>query len=137
MGKINKYIVFIDGIDKAGKDLVASYVDYLSNRKYIAKARGIISQVAFSKLYNRNYDYLLDPNNSIQVYLTVDKPDWQIRCKLNNEPSIDYETNLEAFNKAKNFIKNSGYTVLEFNTSEETAFSIANKIVSFMDSLNK
>ena len=43
----------IDGIDKTGKDLILQYVTRLSNHKYVIQSRGLISQIAYSKIYNR------------------------------------------------------------------------------------
>lgn len=131
------YNIFIDGIDKSGKDLISYYVIHLSNFRYIVNARGILSQLAYAKLYNRkdNYD-LIQQKNIINVYLNVAKEDWLLRCKKTNEPELDYEKNIEAFKYAINIIDKVS-NVLIFNTSQETPYIIAKHIVDYVDSLNK
>lgn len=131
------YNIFIDGIDKAGKDLIAYYVIHLSNFKYIVNGRGILSQLAYAKLYNRNDAYdLTQQKNIINVYLEVDKEDWLLRCKKTNEPAIDYEKNTEAFQYAISVLSQVN-NVIHFNTSQETPYMIAKHIVDYVDNLNK
>lgn len=131
------YNIFIDGIDKSGKDLIAYYVIHLSNFKYIVNGRGILSQLAYSKLYNRNDTYdLTQQENIVNVYLEVNKEDWLLRCKKTNEPAIDYEKNVEAFQYAINILNNAS-NIICFNTSQETPYTIAKHIVNYVDSLNK
>ena len=131
------YNIFIDGIDKAGKDLIAYYVIHLSNFKYIVNGRGILSQLAYAKLYNRNDAYdLTQQKNIINVYLEVDKKDWLLRCKKTNEPTLDYEKNIEAFQYAISVLSQVN-NVIRFNTSQETPYMIAKHIVDYVDSLNK
>lgn len=131
------YNIFIDGIDKSGKDLIAYYVIRLSNFKYIVNGRGILSQLAYAKLYNRNDAYdLTQQKNIVNVYLEVDKEDWLLRCKKTDEPAIDYEKNVEAFQYAINIL-NKEYNVICFNTSQETPYAIAKHIVDYADDLNK
>ena len=49
--------VQIDGVDKTGKDMLVQYITRMSNHKYVIQARGIVSQIAYSKIYGRNYEY--------------------------------------------------------------------------------
>ena len=49
------YNIYLDGIDKCGKGSILPYIGPLSNYKYICNVRGVISQIAYSKLYNRPY----------------------------------------------------------------------------------
>ena len=131
------YSIFIDGIDKSGKDLIAYYVIHLSNFKYIVNGRGILSQLAYAKLYNRNDVYdLTQQENIINVYLEVNKEDWLLRCKKTDEPAIDYEKNVKAFQYAINILDKAN-NVICFNTSQETPYMIAKHIVNYVDNLNK
>lgn len=131
------YNIFIDGIDKSGKDLIAYYVIHLSNFKYIVNGRGILSQLAYVKLYNRNDTYdLTQQKDIINIYLEVDKEDWLLRCKKTNEPTLDYEKNIEAFQYAINVLANVT-NIIRFNTSQETPYIIAKHIVDYVDNLNK
>lgn len=129
--------IFIDAIDKAGKNIVGKYIDQLGKHFYTISDRGIISNVTFSRMFGRGYEYDLEQyRDCVFVYLTVDKPDWLIRCKLTNEPKIDYELNKSEFDKTVAEFKNKGFRVLEFNTSELTPYQVANKVISYMEKLN-
>ena len=131
------YNIFIDGIDKSGKDLITYYVIYLSNFKYIVNGRGILSQLAYAKLYNRNDTYdLTQQKDIVNVYLEVDKEDWLLRCKNTNEPVLDYEKNVETFQYAISILTNVT-NIIRFNTSQETPYMIAKQIVNYVDNLNK
>src|SRR5574344_1773270 len=114
------YQIFIDGIDKTGKDLVKSYVYYLGKARYICIARGIISMRVYAKLYNRSYKYdAACKKNVLNVLLTVDKEDWEIRCKNTNEPLTDYDKETALFEEeAQALKKKEGCDVISFNTSQ-------------------
>lgn len=132
------YTIFIDGIDKSGKDTIAKYVIELSKFRYIINGRGIISQIAYNNVYNRQYDYDLSQQSQfINICLFVDFDDWRIRCKMTNEPSINYEVNTRAFIEAVNMLKTNNLNVLTFNTSKMTAYEIALQIIEYTDRLNK
>lgn len=131
------FSIEIDGIDKTGKDTLWHYIDYVSGRKYVINSRGVISQIAYSTLYKRPYEYdLTNYNNVVVVYLTADEDDWKIRCKITNEPTIDYATNINVFNSVKEQVKTAGLHVIEFNTSHMTPYQIAVEVCKYMDELN-
>lgn len=134
---MTNYTICIDGIDKTGKDTLLGFIDQLSNHKYIVNVRGIISQYSYNSIYNRPYiDYDLEPQkNIVNVMLYVDYNDWLVRCKLTNEPAIDYYEHLAIFKNTVNNLISKGCKILEFNTSELTPFAIANKIISYMETL--
>jgi hypothetical protein len=83
--KLDVFNVEFDGIDKCGKDTIwRTMISYHQNR-YIYDARGILSQLAYAKLFNRDYEYKYTEGyfeNTLVVYLTVDKDDWEIRCDI-------------------------------------------------------
>lgn len=122
--------ICFDGIDKAGKELIRNYVNILGKYYYILNDRGLISNIAYAKLYNRNYSYDLSKYKDILfVCLTVDKEDWQVRCKLTNEPVINYEKNVEVYQETINYLRNNGIKIVEYNTSEMTPYCIAKHII--------
>ena len=55
--KFKVFNIEFDGIDKVGKDTVMKQIFSMAPNKYIPKARGIMSQIAYSALNNRNYEY--------------------------------------------------------------------------------
>ena len=103
------YSICIDGIDKTGKDTLLGFIDRLSNHKYIINVRGMLSQIAYSDLYKRDFNYDLSTQQHIlNVLLTADKEDWEVRCKLTREPAINYEDNCEVFEEAYTALHRAG-----------------------------
>lgn len=129
--------IFLDGIDKTGKDLIRSYIFYLGKGRYICVARGIASMRVYSQLYDRPYLYDdASQQNVMNVLLTVDKEDWVIRCKTSNEPLTDYDKETQMFNEVFDDLERKGYNVLRYNTSTFTPYTIAKMIVNHMEKLN-
>lgn len=137
------YRIFIDGVDKTGKDILSDYITRLSNFKYEVKVRGVISHLIYNEIFDRNINYgsneelFADYKNSLYICLTCDKEDWIIRCKTTNEPLIHYETHSKMFDKYWNEYKKSGNLNLEFNTSEKTPYQIAKEVIEFLDNYNE
>lgn len=133
---LQNYHIVLDGIDKAGKDLVRSYIYYLGKQKFICTARGYMSMVAYSNLNNRGYQYDMSTQKSIvNVLLTVDKEDWLIRCKNTGEKVIDYEKHTSEFHKVFTDLQNAGYEVLLYNTSAMTPYQIAKDIIEKLNEI--
>ena len=126
----------IEGVDKTGKDLIAGYIDRLSNRRYVVHARGLLSMMVYSDIYDRHYDYskeLEDNKNTLVVYLTANIEDLQIRHKLANEPKIEIARDMKVFNDYLEVFKNKGIRTLEYNTSIMTPYQIAKDILEYID----
>lgn len=131
------YSIFIDGIDKTGKDLIQAYIDILSNHRFLVKSRGVLSLIAYSNLYNRNYKYELEnERDSVNVLLTVDKLDWLTRCEINKETKIDYEENCKKFEEAYQLLSKYSNNILTYNTSKLTPFEISISIIKYMEEIN-
>ena len=130
------YVIYLEGIDKTGKDTICNYIVKLSNGKYVVNGRGLLTLIAYDKIFNRGFSYDFELQKYVlNVFLNVNKEDWEIRCKMTNEPVINYQEHMNAFEYAKNLIK--PYTnLLEYNTSILTPYSIAKNIVLEMDKLN-
>lgn len=138
MEKLTYYNVYIDGIDKAGKDTVNDYITRLADFKYLNKSRGLLTMIAYAEKFNRHYEYDLDSmRKSVHVLLDVEKHDWEARCKIANEPKIDYDADVKLFDKAYKQLKEAGYKVYRFNTSYECAYQIAIHILVLLDRLNE
>lgn len=134
--KIKVYKIFIDGIDKCGKDTIAGYIDLLSNHKYVVKSRGVLSQIAYSYLYGRDFDYdLSSEQNTLHVLVDVSLDDWLVRCKLTNEPHIDYRKNVEAFDYAYNVTKDK-LRIERLNSTTTTPYQMAKYILLLAEMLN-
>ena len=142
--KLKVFNIELDGIDKCGKDSVRPYVFYLEPGKYLCRARGLISQIAYAKLYKRDIEWngAYYTKNTLFVLLEVNKQDWEIRCKLTNEPSLvfTYEEMTQAFKLALYELKERfdvpENQILVFNTSEYTPYAIADEIKTHLEYLN-
>lgn len=152
-----KYKVFnieFDGIDKSGKDSIMHQIFSYSPNKYIPKARGLISQLAYTEIFKRDAEYNVSKgyiDNTLFVLLTVDEDDWNIRCDLSHEHElnkqrsdvesnkIQWKSNSEAFENAYENLKKQ-YSderhFMKFNTSKMTPFEIIKEVVKRIEELN-
>jgi len=132
------FCINVEGIDKAGKQQILDYLKYLGKCEYVLMDRGIMSNITYSRIYNRNYEYDVSQfKNWVFVYLVCDKDDWDIRCKLTNEPKIDYGYQLDEFNKTFYDFQNKGFKIMFLNTSHITPYDAALKILDYMNKLNE
>ncbi len=131
---INKFnMISIDGIDKAGKGLIFQYLKHMNNYQYALLDRGPISNYMFAKLYNREFNFDLSSfSNVLFVVLLVKYEDWFIRCKMSNEPKIDYDLHCKLYKNAIKDFESSGCTVLQYNTTQKTPFNIAKDVIDFL-----
>ena len=126
--------VQIDGVDKTGKDMLVKYITRMSNHKYVIQARGIVSQIAYSKIYGRKYDYdLRNYENDVIVLLTGDIEDLEIRHKITNEPKIDIERDLKVFGEVAEDLCRKGLTVYQANTSHLTPYELAKMVIKAVE----
>lgn len=132
---INNIAIEIEGVDKAGKDTILSYIAILSNYKYTMNARGILSQLVYNEKFSRNYNYQLSYKPLI-IFLDLNETDHMVRCKLTHEPKIDYSSDRDLFLKYLDILKNKNIEVWEYNTSDMTAYTIASDIVKRLENLN-
>lgn len=132
------YRITIDGVDKTGKDLLLQYVVRLSNHRFVIQARGLLSQLAYSKIYERDYSYdLTQYKNDVIFYLKGNLEDLTIRHKITNEPKIDIENDIKIFDDTAKYLRDNGIIVIELDTSEHTPYQNAKKIIETIDSLEK
>lgn len=144
MKPIKIFNIEIDGIDKTGKDSIKPYIFYLEPGKFLTRSRGLISQVAFAKLYNREFDWdaLEYTKNTLFVLLTVDELDWSIRCKITNEPDTGFTFEqmqtafMHAYVDVKDRFNVPDEQMLIINTTEHTPYVIASAIRNRLNELN-
>lgn len=136
MDKYNS--IFVDGIDRSGKNTVVKYIHNLANHRYMAYDRGIFSNITYDRMFNRNVEYDINQYKPfVFVYLYCDKEDWNIRCKLTNEPKIDYADHLNAFDITYDQFKNNGFKIITFNTSYAAPYQIALEVINYVNVLNE
>ena len=135
---LKRYCISFEGIDCSGKELVGKYVNILGNYKYVLMDRGLLSNITYARMNGRNYSYSIKPYDGwIIVYLTVDKEDWEVRCKLKNEPKISYEVHTNEFNNSAMALDKAGIPILVYNTSKYTPYQIAKDIIKYMEDREK
>ena len=127
----------LDGPDKTGKSTICKYITMLSNYRFATHDRGYMTQVAYSKKFNRNYDFTLPSKDTVFILLTVDKIEHDIRCKITNEPKINFEEDMQLFAEVYQKLVSLGYKCLCYNTSKMTAVEIAKNIIYEIDTWEK
>lgn len=131
------YTVIFDGIDKSGKDTIAKYIWRLDKRLNVI-VRAWPSLVVYANKFHRNCEYELPWKNALYVHCIVEKEDWQLRCKINDEDisNIDYDIDCKAFDSAFETLSKHGYEVLHVNTSHMAPYDAAKLIVDTMHRMN-
>lgn len=134
-------MICIEGIDKTCKDLVAHMIWRMTDFKYIFVGRGLISMVAYAKLYNRTYEYTREnAKHCIFIHLTTEKKDWIARCEKSNEKPINFEENVKVFEDAIADVKadlGDDLKLIEFNVSHDSLYHIAQQAIKYIEELNK
>lgn len=151
--KFKVFNIEFDGIDKSGKDSIMKQIFSYAPNKYIPKARGLISQLAYTKIFNRDYEYHVSSgylDNTLFVLLTVDEDDWNVRCDLSHEhennknrsdveADIEWQSNSKEFDAVYEYLK-ANYSderhFMKFNTSKMTPIMIIKEVVKRLDELN-
>ena len=129
-------LVFVEGIDKTGKDTLVRYINELTNYKHCVLTRGPISTSAYAYKFKRKHDdsYIKSLKDSLIIYLTADTEDLNIRFKLTNEPEINKDEDKKLFDNTIKTLKNKyGLNVVEINTSNYTPYTIAKAIKNYIE----
>ena len=87
--------VEIEGIDRAGKDTLVGYLDYMSNRQIPICSRGLLSTLAYNTIYSRfmsdkrEKEMIKCNKETLIILLYADVEDLEIRYKMSNEQMIN------------------------------------------------
>ena len=127
--KLNYWNIELDGPDKVGKTTIAKYITQLSNYRFATHDRGYMTQVVYSKKFNRHFEYRLPNFNTVYILLTCDKAEHDIRCKITGEPQIDFNKDMSLFMNVFNHLVRLDYKCLIYNTSQDSFYHIAQDIV--------
>lgn len=83
-------------------------------------------------MFNRGFKYDIGSFiDTLFVFLDVCKEDWEIRCKVSNEPNISYESHYAMYEEAIEEFKSEGCRFIRYNTSEMSMYSIAKDILAY------
>lgn len=129
-------LVFVEGIDKTGKDTLVRYINELTNYKHCVLTRGPISTSAYAYKFKRKYDdsYIKSLKDSLIIYLTADTEDLNIRFKITNEPEINKDEDKKLFDNIITELKiKYGLKVIKVNTSNYTPYTIAKAIKNYIE----
>lgn len=129
--------ICIEGPDKTGKDTLAAYLSQMT-RDIIITVRGMISNIAYHRIYHRE-ECAYDVNahkHEVYVMLDADPQDQKIRCKLTHEEESFYEQQRVMFRAVADEFSDKGLIVLHANTSEETPYKLARRILDLVENLN-
>lgn len=134
-------LIFVEGIDKTGKDTLVRYINELTNYKHCVLTRGPISTTAYAYKFKRNdYDdsYIESLKNSLIIYLTADTEDLNIRFKLTNEPEINKDEDKKLFENTVDALRfKYKLNVKKINTSNYTPYAIAKTIKNYIEEEEK
>ena len=122
-------IIHIDGVDKTGKDTVRDTLVKKSNGNYLIYVRSFISQIAYSRLYDRKIDENFFFNRMKSDFLkgakffvlTCNINEATKRFKKHNEKDIqisDFETHLKMFYEVISDAKKLGIEITIIDTSK-------------------
>ena len=132
---INNIAIEIEGVDKAGKNLLEKYIEQLSNYAYTINVRRILTQRVYNDKFGRNNTYAL-PYKPFIIFLDVDNVDHAIRCAATNEPKINVNKDRTVYYKYIEKLKENNITVLTYNTSEMTPYMIAKDVIEQLSKIS-
>lgn len=129
-------IVFVEGIDKSGKDTLVAYINELTNYEHYVTSRGPLSTLAYAKKFARKSDdfsYLQKISDDILfVYLMVDNDDFDVRCKITNEPKLNHTFETKLFDSYVMYFKTMGFDIKVYDTTYSTPYAIAKDIANYL-----
>lgn len=134
------WLIQIEGVDKTGKDLLCEYIKQISNYKYVVYSRGIVSLLAYTERYNRNYKYNIESTvnkNWVFIYLTANENDLKIRYKLTNHNYEELKDDKQFFEKYLKDIEKIGCPIFKYNVSEMQYYDIATDIIKKLNELEE
>lgn len=125
--------IILEGVDRTGKDSIRHEIVKQSNGKIVVMCRSYISQIVYSRIYNRNIDEkeyynLIDDTKKIgfEYYvLTADTKVLLERFKQTNEPMINIERDKNAFETIANELN-----IKTIDTSIKTPAELAKEIIN-------
>lgn len=134
-------IIFVEGIDKTGKDTLAYYLNQYTDFGHYVSARGPLSTLVYAEKFKRkcdSFDYLIRIKNEILiVLLTSEEKDLDIRFKMTDEPWIDICQDMRLFEKQYFKFQQLGIHCVKYNTSYMTPTQIAMSIQHYLSEIEK
>lgn len=129
-------LVFVEGIDKTGKDTLIKYINELTNYEHCVMSRGPLSTAVYAKKFNRHFDEscLKLLKDSLIIYLTADTEDLDVRFRITGEPEINKDKDKKLFNKVVDYYTSKyNLNVAKVNTSNYTPYCIATAVKNYLE----
>lgn len=127
----------IEGPDKTGKDTIAKYIEQLGNYAYNINVRGILTQLVYNDKFKRGYLYNI-MYKPIIILLIVNEVDSEIRCRMNGEPKINLNKDIEVYVHYAKRLEDEGLAIVyRYDTSLLTPYRIATDIIEKVSKLDK
>jgi uracil-DNA glycosylase family 4 len=79
---MNNHIIHIDGADKTGKDTIRGLLVKNSNGKYLVYVRSFISQIVYSRIYDRGIDESYFWDRFVHASLACDERFFLLTCNV-------------------------------------------------------
>jgi len=145
---IKECIIHLEGVDKTGKDTIRSNIVKNSKGKYLIIVRSFISQIVYSRIYNRNINevfFFKNAKNSFDrkeffIYLYAEENVIKERFIKHNEKDLDINDIFKHINVFNDVIKNfeqNGVYILKVDTSNNSIEQCCNIILKYIDENNK
>lgn len=137
---VKECIISIDGVDKTGKDSVRREIIRLSRGKILVKVRTFISQIAYSRIYNRMIDeeFFIQKMFEYQkigekyFMLTTDYEILRDRFIQHRESDLSVTSIKEhsrIFDEVVQVLEGRGIHILHVDTSYDSVLETAHSIV--------
>jgi thymidylate kinase len=141
-------IVHIEGCDKVGKSTIQKLLVNDSNGKILVIVRSFISQIVYSRLYNRNIDEkffinkmkIAQNNGEIFIFLDADTNEIKKRFIQHNEkdlPIYMIDTHRNAFYKLLEELRLNGIIIYDINTAENDPRCSTAKIIKIIENIQR
>lgn len=143
---MREQIIFLDGIDKSGKTSIKKELVKQSEGKYLVIDRAFISQIVYSRLYNRNINEIFflakmatynSLGNTNFIFVFADYKDIKQRIIDCNEQDItieDVEKHKKMFEEVIEEIELiTPIRVIRINTSDKTISETVKEIIDRID----
>lgn len=137
----NNYVICLEGVDRTGKDTLRQHIVKESKGNSLVIVRSFISQVVYSRIYNRNIDEQYFINQALEcqklghifVHLIVDINLIKQRIIDTNEQDVsteNIENHISIFNQVIKLFKDSGLKILTIDVSDQNLDRIYNLIAN-------
>lgn len=138
--KIKEQCIELDGSDKSGKSSIRKRIIQVSNGKILVFVRTYISQILYSRIYNRNINekFFIEEMKKVQnighkfFLITADTKDIEQRFIKHNETDMsinDIDLHKFEINKIVSELENEGIIIPRINTTSKTVDESVNEII--------